>query len=139
MALDLSFLTTRAECDDVLAALAAELASYQNRDTNLDYADFRTEQGQTKVKALLIGVEAEILGFTNLLATPGISASLRKQNETKLRKATDRRDNLKDVGGARSGPARVLSQVDVKQIDKQIEVLTEAQAEVTAHRATLAA
>ena len=38
MALDLTLLTTKAECDEALADLAAELESYQHRTDNLDYA-----------------------------------------------------------------------------------------------------
>ena len=38
MALDLTLLTTRAECDEALTDLQAELETYQHRTDNLDYA-----------------------------------------------------------------------------------------------------
>ncbi|TGE20115.1 hypothetical protein [Hymenobacter elongatus] len=139
MALDLSILTTQAECGEVLDDLTAELASYQNRDTNLDYADTRSEQVKAKVKALLAGVEAEITAFTTILATADLPENVRKQNETKLRRATFRRANLNDQGSARSNAERFLAAVDAEQVDAQVAVLTSAQTKVTERRATLAA
>ncbi|RYU78212.1 hypothetical protein [Hymenobacter persicinus] len=139
MALDLTLLTTRAECDDVLQDLEAELETYQHRDSNLSYTDSRVARSKAETGAQLLQVEAEIGMYTGMLATPGISASLRKQYETKLRRANDRRDNLRDQGGARSAPARVLAAIDAEQIDAQVSVLTAAQSQVTSHRATLAA
>jgi hypothetical protein len=37
--LDLALLTTKAECDEMLTELAAELEAYTHRTDNLDYAD----------------------------------------------------------------------------------------------------
>ncbi|TGE24661.1 hypothetical protein E5K00_05465 [Hymenobacter aquaticus] len=139
MALDPSILTNPAECDEVLDDLTAELASYQNRDTNQDYADTRSEQVKAKIKALLTGVEAEITAFTTILATVGLPDDVRKYNESKLRKANFRRANLLEQGSARSNAARFLAAVDAEQIDAQVAVLTNAITKVTERRAQLSA
>ncbi|GAA3997783.1 hypothetical protein GCM10022408_05670 [Hymenobacter fastidiosus] len=127
---------------DLLTArqdLEAELDTYQNRDSNLGYTDRQVARGKAETAALLTGVEAEIGMYTTMLATPGLSARLLKQNQSKLRRANDRRENLTDQGGARSGPARILAAVDAEQVDAQVVVLTDAQTQVTTHRATLPA
>ena len=139
MALDLTLLTTRAECDEVLADLAAELDGYDNRDTNLAYADRRTTRTADEVTGLLAGVNAEIASFTATLAQAGIPAKLRKATQSKLRKANDRKDNLTERGEGRTGAAAFLANVDSDQIDAQVRVLTNAQTIVTAHKDTLPA
>jgi hypothetical protein len=139
MPIDVTVLTTRAECDEVLAGLEAELDGYAVRTTNLEYADRRTDRTQADAEGRLAGVEAEIAAYTAILAAPGITPALRKQNETKLRRANDRRDNLTDSGSARSAAARLLAAVDAEQVAAQVAVLTEAKTAVTAHRNTLSA
>lgn len=139
MPFDLTLLTTRAECDEALDDLAAELDGYQQRTSNLDYADRRADRTQADVSGQVAGLDAEITAYTSILASPAITPSLRKLNETKLRRANDRRDNLLDRGSARSGPARFLASVDGEQVAAQVAVLTDAQKQVTNHRATLAA
>ena len=137
MALDLNLLTTKAECDTVLADLAAELDTYQHRDTNLDYQDRQSTRVQDDVTARLAGVNAEIAAYAAILATPNLTAALRKQNESKLRRANDRKDNLSERGEARTGAAAFLADVDAEQVAAQVQVLTTTKDQVTAHRATL--
>lgn len=139
MALNLSVLTTWAQCDEVLAAIAFKLASYQNQNTNIDYADTRSEQAKTKLKAQLEAAEAEITMYTNALTQSTLLPKQRAQNETKLRKAIDHRDNLADPGAAPSGPSLIMGEINAEQVDAQVAVLTNAQTKVTAHRATLTA
>ncbi len=139
MALDLSPLTTRAECDTALTALAAELDTYQHRDSNLDYADRQGTRTKDDVTARLAGVNAEIAAYTAILATPNLTDALRKQNESKLRKANDRKDNLAERSEARAGAPAFLASVDAEQNAAQVSVLAAAQAQVTAHQATLPA
>ena len=139
MPLNVQVLTTRAECDDVLDDLNGELDSYQNRTTNLAFADRRTGRTQADVQGQLAGVEAEIAAYSAILASPAITPALRRLNESKLRRANDRRDNLNDRGSARSGPARLLADVDAEQVTAQVAVLTGAIGEVTTRRAALPA
>ena len=139
MALDLTLLTTKAECDTVLADLAAELDIYQVRDTALDFRDRQATRTKDDVTARLAGVEAEISAYTAILATPNLTEGLRKQNESKLRRATDRKDNLSERGAARTGAPAFLAAVDAEQIASQVTVLTDAQTQVTTRKAALPA
>ena len=139
MALNLTLLTTKAECDEALADLAAELDTYQHRTTNLDYADRRADRVITDVSAQLAGVNAEIAAYTAILATPSLTASLRKTNESKLRRANDRKDNLNERGQSRTGSAAFLAAVDAEQVTAQVATLTSAQQSVTTRRAALPA
>jgi hypothetical protein len=136
---DLSKLTTRDECDEALESLAAELDTYQHRDGNLDFADRQAGRTSTTVAGQLAAVNAEIAGFEAMLATPGISKATQRTATSKLRHANDRKDNLTERGQARTGAVAYLASVDADQIAAQVAVLTKAQAEVTAHRATLPA
>ncbi|MFD2785481.1 hypothetical protein [Hymenobacter rubripertinctus] len=139
MPITLSLLTTRAECDEALADLNGELDGYQQRTSNLDYADRRTERTQADVDGRLAGAEAEIAAYEAIMAAPNLTPTLRRQTESKLRRANDRRDNLNDRGGSRSGVARLLSEVDADQVVAQVAVLTAVIGQVTTHRAALPA
>ena len=137
MALDLTLLTTKAECDTVLADLAAELDTYQQRDSTLDYQDRQSTRTKDEVTARLAGVNAEITAYTAILAMPNLTATLRKQNESKLRRANDRRDNLDERGTARAGASAFLAAVDAEQVAAQVALLTGAQTQVTTRKAAL--
>lgn len=139
MALDLTLLTTKAECDDALADLQAELEGYQHRTANLDYASQQAGRTLDDVTARLAGVQAEIDSYTAMLNVPGLSAALRKQTESKLRRATDRKDNLAERSSARTGTAAFLAAVDAEQVAAQVATLTAAQQAVTTRKAALPA
>jgi hypothetical protein len=139
MALNLSLLTTKAECDIVLDDVAAELDTYQQRDSTGNYQDRQATRAQSAVTALLAGVNAEITAYTNILATPGLTNQLRRLNQSKLRRANDRLENLTERTTARTGPAAFLGELDDEQVDAQVAVLTRAQSEVTDYKATLPA
>ncbi|MBT9395124.1 hypothetical protein KLP40_18295 [Hymenobacter sp. NST-14] len=116
MPLELSMLTTRAECDEVLDDLNAELDGYQQRTSNLEFADRRADRTQADISGQLAGVNAEIAAYTAILASPDLTPALRRQNQSKLRKANDRKDNLNDRGSSRSAAARFLASVDAEQV-----------------------
>lgn len=137
MALDLTLLTTKAECDEALADLTAELETYQHRTDNLDYAGRQADRSQGDVTARLAGVQAEIDSYTAVLKVPNLSAVLRKQTESKLRRATDRKDNLSERGSTRTGSAALLAAVDSAQLDAQVAVLSDAIAQVTTRKGQL--
>ncbi|WP_223649204.1 hypothetical protein [Hymenobacter psoromatis] len=139
MALDLTLLTTQAECDEALADLAAELETYQHRNDNLDYAASQAGRTLGDVTARLAGVQAEIDSYTAMLNVPNMLASLRKQTESRLRRANDRKDNLAERGQARTGSAAFLAAVDAEQVAAQVATLTSAQQAVTTRKAALPA
>ena len=137
MPLDLSLLTTKAECDEALTDLQAELETYQHRTDNLDYAGRQADRSQGDVTARLAGVQAEIDSYTAMLKVPNLSAVLKKQTESKLRRATDRKDNLSERGSTRAGSAAFLAAVDSAQLDAQVAVLSDAITQATAKKGQL--
>jgi hypothetical protein len=78
MALDLTLLTTKAECDEALADLGTELETYQHRTNNFDFAGRQADRAQGDVTARLAGVQAEIDSYTAMLNVPGLSGTLKK-------------------------------------------------------------
>jgi chromosome segregation ATPase len=139
MTLDLTLLTTKAECDEALTELTAELEAYTNRTDNLDYAGRQADRAQSDVSARLAGVQAEIDSYTAMLQVPGLSVALKKQTESKLRRATDRKDNLAERGSARTGADAFLAAVDAEQLAAQVATLTAAQQAVATRKAALPA
>ena len=139
MAFDLTLLTTKAECDEALTDLQTELEAYQHRTVNLDYTDRQAGRTLDDVTARLAGVQAEIDSYTAMLNTPNVPAALKKQTESKLRRATDRKDNLAERGQARTGAAAFLANVDAEQVAAQVATLTSAQTAVADHKGTLPA
>jgi hypothetical protein len=137
MALDLTPLTTKAECDEALASLTAELDGYQQRDSRLAYQDRQTDRTSTGLTGQLAGVNGEIAGLQAALATPGLPANMRKQYENKLRRANDYKDNLNERSSTRTGSAAVLTAVDNAQLDAQVAILTDAIAQVEARKGQL--
>ena len=79
-------------------------------------------------------MQAEIDSYTAMLNVPGLSTVLRKQTESKLRRATDRKDNLSERGSTRAGSAAFLAAVDSAQLDAQVAVFSDAVAQVTAQK-----
>ena len=139
MALDLTLLTTKAECDDALADLQAELEAFQHRDNNLDYAAGVSGRTNAGVTARLAGVQAEIDSYTAMLNTPNMPVALKKQTESKLRRANDRKDNLAERNEARTGTAAFLAAVDTEQVAAQVATLISAQQAVSTRKAALPA
>ncbi|WP_162549726.1 hypothetical protein [Hymenobacter nivis] len=137
MALDLTLLTTKADCDEALAGLAAELETYQHRNDNLDYAAGQADRSLGDVTARLAGVQAEIDSYTAMLNVPNMPASLKKQTESRLRRAHDRKDNLSERTQARTGSPAFLAAVDAEQVAAQVATLTGAQQAVATRKAAL--
>ncbi|AWM31605.1 hypothetical protein DDQ68_01645 [Hymenobacter nivis] len=130
-------LTTKADCDEALAGLAAELETYQHRNDNLDYAAGQADRSLGDVTARLAGVQAEIDSYTAMLNVPNMPASLKKQTESRLRRAHDRKDNLSERTQARTGSPAFLAAVDAEQVAAQVATLTGAQQAVATRKAAL--
>ena len=136
MAASLSLLTTRAECDEVLAGLAAELATYQHRDSNISYADGQAATRATTVAARLAKAIDDVAHYTTEAARTGLTAAEKFRAENSLITAKTQRDRLTLTTGAQTGAAAFLTEVNGDQIDAQIAVLTTTQTAVTGHKAT---
>lgn len=139
MPLNVSVLTTRAECTEALADLNGELDGFQQRTSNLAFAGRQSGRTEAEANARRAGATAEISAYTAILAQPDLPADMRRLNESKLRRANDRLDNLNDRGSARTGAAALLAEVDAEQVTAQVAVLTDAIAQVTARRDALPA
>ncbi|MGY3087338.1 prophage DNA circulation protein [Hymenobacter sp. UYAg731] len=139
MAASLATLTTRAECDEALTGLTAELATYQHRDSNLSYADGLAETRATTTAARLAKATDDVAHYTTESARAGLTPAEKLRAQNSLITATAQRDRLTLATGAQTGSVAYLADVDADQIDAQIATLTAAQTAVTAHRATLAA
>ncbi|GAA4041660.1 hypothetical protein GCM10022409_29590 [Hymenobacter glaciei] len=139
MAASLATLTTRAECDEALKGLAAELATYQHHDYNTTYADGLAETRATTTAARLAKATDDVAHYTAEAARTGLTPVELRRAQGALITATAQRDRLALATTALTGAPAYLSDVDADQIDSQIAVLTAAQTAVTAHRPTLTA
>ena len=137
MAASLSTLTTRAECDEALTGLAAELASYQHRGSNITWADDQTTSRATTTATRLAKATADVAHYTTEVARTGQTAVELRRVQGALITATAQRDHLALATTALTGATAYLADVDADQVDGQIAILTAAQTAVTAHRATL--
>ena len=139
MAANLSLLTTRAECDEALAGLAAELKTYQHRDSNISFADDQAATRATTVAARLAKATDDVAHYTSEVARTGLSAAEKFRAENSLITANTQRARLTLTTGTQTGSVAFLSEVGGDQIDAQIAVLTTTQTAVTNHKATLSA
>ena len=139
MAANLSLLTTRAECDEALAGLAAELKTYQHRDSNISYADDQAQTRATTTAARLAKATDDVAHYTAEVARTGLTAAEKFRAENSLITAKTQRERSALATGAQTGSVAFLSEVDGDQIDAQVDVLTRTQTAVTNHKATLPA
>lgn len=139
MAANLSLLTTRAECDEALAGLAAELKTYQHRDSNISYADDQAQTKATTTAARLTKAIDDVTHYTAEAARAGLTVAEKFRADNSLITAKTQRDRLTLTTGAQTGSAAFLSEVDGDQIDAQIAVLLTTQTAVTNHKDTLSA
>lgn len=139
MPFDLTVLTNRAECDEALDDLAAELDNYQTRNVVLDHADRQSGRVKQSVDGQLIGVNAKIDSYTATLGQANLPAKMRKQTESLLLTANYQKAKLTERAGGSTGSGALLAEVDAAQVDAQVGVLTDAIAQVTARKAALPA
>ena len=138
MAASLSTLTTRAECDDALKGLTAELATYQHRDSNTTYADGLAQTRATTTAGRLAKATDDVAHYTIEAARAGLTPTELRRAQGALITATAQHGRLALATTAQTGSEAYLADVDADQIDAQIATLTAAKTGVTAHRATLA-
>lgn len=141
MPFPVQLLTTRAECDLVLAATGLELREFQVNEQVVDLRDDKKTSSAATRAQDLADTEAVIATLTPLVAGLPAGNAARFQNEQALRQATRRRENLTTLAPSAvpTGAAAILLALDVRQIQVQIPEIQACLAEVTAHRATLPA
>ncbi|MBC8085488.1 MAG: hypothetical protein H7Z21_19990 [Hymenobacter sp.] len=138
MAYSLSLLTTRAQCDAVLAMATEKRQVLSFRDTESDYRTDNTTVSATRLSAELTGLNTYITAITPVVAGMDPSDE-RKSLADELRLKTDRRDTLLARQGE-VGPEKLVGrELEQALLDPQIPIVDDLIVQVTDHRATLPA
>ncbi len=136
MAYSLNLLTTKTLCDAVLAHLAEILRVLRKQKADAVYQQEGTSKLSAEQQTELAFLQADIA--STLLLLPTVPASeQRTERENKLRKDTDRRDELL-ARQADGGPAAVLkAQIQATRLDLQINELAQLETDILAIRGPL--
>ena len=136
MSYSLDLLTTRAQCDAVLAYANTKLGLLNYHDTQTGRRTGNLTTSATKDTSELTGLNAYITAMTPVIATLPAGKDRDKQTND-LRLKTDRRDTLVARQNQVGPEALVESELDSTLVDVQLPVGADFIAQVTAHRATL--
>ncbi len=136
MTYSLSSLTTRAQCDAVLAYAQAKLGllNYHDSQTGRRTDNLATSAGNTSAE--LTTLNAFIAAMTPVIATLPAGKERDKQAND-LRTKTDRRDTLLARQNQTGPEALVEAELDAALVDAQLPLVQDLIAQVTALRATL--
>jgi len=138
MAYSLKLLTTRAQCDVVLAYAQAKLSLLSYHDTQTGRRAENLAASAGDLASELTGLNAYITALTPVLVTLPAGKDHDKQAND-LRLKTDRRDTLLARQSQQGPEALVQSELDAALVDAQLPLVQDLVTEVTAHRATLPA
>jgi hypothetical protein len=138
MAYSLTLLTTRAQCDAVLAYANNKLALLNYHDSQTGRRTDNLTASATKDSSELTGLNAYITAMTPVIATLPAGKDRDKQTND-LRVKTDRRDALLARQNQQGPEALVEAELDATLVDAQLPLVQDLIAQVTAHRATLPA
>ena len=138
MAYSLKLLTTRAQCDVVLAYAQAKLGLLNYHDTQTGRRADNLTASAGSTSAELTSLEAYLAALTPVVAAlpPGKD---REKQANELRLKTDRRDTLLARQSLQGPEALVEAELDATLVDAQLPLVQDLVAQVTAHRATLPA
>lgn len=134
----LNLLTTRAQCDAVLAVAAEKRKVLTFRDTESDYRTDNTAGLAQELGQELASLNTYIATFTPFVA--GLAAGRERDEQANtLRKKTDRRDDLVARQNKAGGEKLVARELNQALLEPQVPIVDDLTAQVTAHRATLSA
>lgn len=139
MSANVNLLTTRAECDEALASLTREKASYDRSEYNDTYADNAAAYTASTNAKKLAKAEADVVRYTADAARTDVSPAELHAAKRALIDATARREKLLLSDPAATGPAAYLGEVNDDQNDGQLGILQGAIDDVKAHKDTLSA
>ncbi|SHJ42803.1 hypothetical protein SAMN02745146_3135 [Hymenobacter daecheongensis DSM 21074] len=139
MAIDVTLLLTRAQCDEVTKELDKRLRRLDNKEQNYDYQDEVGGEFATDLNQELTGLNLRIANFDSYLATLTAGTPEHDRTTDDRRKADDRRGDIQAQQRKRGGPKVVLGQSALKETQSRSASLEEDKAAVVAHRATLSA
>jgi hypothetical protein len=138
MAYSLSLLTTRAQCDAVLAYAQTKLGLLTYHDTQTGRRADNLAASAGSIAAELTGLHAYIAAMTPVIATLPAGKDRDKQAND-LRVKTDRRDTLLARQSQQGPEALVASELDAALVDAQLPLVQDLVTQVSAHRGTLPA
>ena len=138
MACSLALLTTRAQCDAVLAYANAKLGLLNYHDAQTGRRTDNLTAAATNDSSELTGLNAYITAMAPVIATL-LAGKNRDQQTNDLRVKTDRRDTLLARQNQQGPEALVEAELDATLVDAQLPLVQDLIAQVTAHRATLPA
>ncbi|WP_035557891.1 hypothetical protein [Hymenobacter sp. IS2118] len=139
MAIDVTLLLTRADCDAVTETFDQRLRLLDNREANFGY---QSEVGTARATDLtdeLRGLNSRVPFLTTYLATLTAGTTEHTTTTDELRKKTDRRDELLSRQAKVGGVPAVLRQSELKEAQRRSASIEEDKALVVARRATLSA
>ncbi|UOQ51596.1 hypothetical protein [Hymenobacter cellulosivorans] len=136
MTYSLSQLTTKADCDLVLAYIADELRVLTQRQSEFIYQRDTATKAAAELTAELTALNADIDYLTPLIPTLPVSKK-RKQRENDLRTSIDRRDELVARQNERGAVGLLIRELELAQIEVQLTETQALETSITAHRATL--
>ncbi|MDO7876879.1 hypothetical protein Q5H93_19190 [Hymenobacter sp. ASUV-10] len=139
MAYPVNLLTSVADCNTVLEHAQRELRDLTVRETVLNAQGDRTSESATDISADLAAQEAVIAALTPVVPTLPEGGKARFNTEGDLRRATQRRDNLKASQQARGPVAALDRALDLRQVQAQIAEVNIFISEVTARKVVLVA
>lgn len=138
MAFSLNLLTTRPQCDAVLAYAQAKLSLLNYHDTQTGRRTENLTSSATSDTSELTGLNAYITAMTPVVGTlPAGRDRDKQQNDLRLK--TDRRDTLVARQNQVGPEALVEAELDSTLVDAQLPLVQDLITQVTAYRATLPA
>lgn len=138
MAIDVTLLKTRAECDQATGAYDERVGVLNKRRTDFAYsASGATERAQAYSNELT-DLVADIAADDAAIPTLTVDSERRLQREDRRRKANDRREEVLALQRKLGGVDALLRQSELKETEGRIASLQADAAEVATHKATLA-
>ena len=134
----LSLLTTRAQCDAVLAYANAKLGLLGYHDAQTGRRTTNLTTSATSDAAELTSLNAFITAMTPVIPTLPTGKGRDKQVK-ELRVSTDRRDTLLARQNETGPEVLVEAEAEAGLVDIQVPLIQDLITQVTAHRATLSA
>ncbi|SHJ52886.1 hypothetical protein SAMN02745146_3360 [Hymenobacter daecheongensis DSM 21074] len=134
----LQLLTTRAQCDAVLAYANAKLSLLTYHDAQTGRRTGNLTTSATNDTAELLSLNSYITAMTPVVPTllPGKD---RDKQASDLRLKTDRRDTLLARQNQQGPEALIEAEAEGGLVDVQVPLIEDLITQVTAHRATLSA
>ncbi len=136
MAYDLSHLTTKAMCDRALALAQPVKDDLEFQLTQVGRHNALVTAGATATDANLDAATAEVTALTASVAAMA-AGDTREKYERKLRRATERKNQLTDRQGDFDGVALTNNEFDKRRLTAALTETITYLAEVAAHKATL--